>query len=97
LEKGKVEQIGFTDIPMNRGMIALKERYGDDTDKFFSITMRIFAMIHIMHDPKMNKYMRESGEYTEFHPAVLDAAAVVMLDKDGNFLTCPQSLYHILC
>lgn len=82
---GKVDQIGFTDIPMNRGMIALKERYGHDTLKFFSITMRIWAMFHIMHDPNMKKYIRHGEEYDEFHPAVLDAAALVMLDKDGNF------------
>jgi hypothetical protein len=53
----KVEHISFTDIPMNRAMIALEERYGDDTDKFFSVTGRMWALFHIMHDPAMTEYM----------------------------------------
>lgn len=82
---GKVEHISFTDIPMNRGMIALKERYGHDTDKFFSIAMRIFALIHIMHDDHLKKYQRIGEDFTEVHPAVTDAAALVMLGEDGFF------------
>jgi len=82
---GKVDHIRFTDIPMNRGMIALKERYGHDTNKFFSISMRIFAFIHIMHEERLKKYTIAGEDFVKIHPAVTDAAALVMLDEHGNF------------
>ena len=82
---GSVKNYSFTDIPFNRGMFALKERYGDDQDKFFSIVVRTQALFKIMHDEKIKKYMREGGEYTEVHPAVTDAAAFAIVGKDGFF------------
>jgi len=83
---GKVNNYSFTDIPFNRGMFALKERYGDDQDKFFSIVVRTQALFKIMHDEKIKKYMREGGKYTEVHPAVTDVAAFAKVGKDGFFL-----------
>lgn len=82
---GNVENYGFTDIPLNRGMFALKERYGDDQDKLFSMIFRIQALFKIMHDEQIKKYMREGGEYTEVHPAVTDAAAFAIIGNDGFF------------
>lgn len=84
LGNGRVEHIGFTDIPMNRALMALKERYGD-SEKMFFVSMRIFALFQIMHDPAMTKWMRQGGEFTEVHPAVTEAAATIMLNNDGNF------------
>ncbi len=82
---GNIERISFTDIPLNRALVALKERYGDNTDKFFNISNRIFAFFHIMKDPAMALYIKKGVELTEVHPAVTDAAAEVMLDSEGNF------------
>ncbi|MCL4559871.1 MAG: hypothetical protein M1281_04545 [Chloroflexi bacterium] len=85
---GRVDHITFTDIPMNRMMIALKERYEDDPDKMYSISMRIFALFKIMHDPTVaDKWMRKGEEegVTEVHPGVTDAAATVRLNEEGYF------------
>jgi len=85
LGDGEVQRITFTDIPMNRAMMALKERYGS-SDKMYSVTLRIFALFQIMHNPAMEKWMRNGQEgWTEVNPAVTEAAATVTLDGDGNF------------
>jgi hypothetical protein len=96
---GKVEEIRFTDIPMNRGMIALKERYGDDQDKFFSIVLRIQSLFKIYQDGVVEKYIRRKGEIVEIHPAVVDAAASVKLNDQGwfpvdKFLETVDELIH---
>ncbi len=84
LGNGKVEQIGFTDIPINRAMMAITERYGN-SDKNYFVSMRMFALFHIMHNPAMNKWMKKGEEMIGLHPAVIEAAATVMLGSDGNF------------
>jgi hypothetical protein len=84
-DDGKVSHIHFTDIPMNRILMAIQERYEDDTDKYFSVAMRIFELFSIMHKPEMAKWMRVDEEITEVHPAVTDVAATVMLNAEGKF------------
>lgn len=84
-ENGKVSGIRFTDIPLNRGMVALKERYGNDSDKYFSVATRMFALFKILHDPALGEWMRRGEEITEVHPAVIDAAATVRINFEGNF------------
>ena len=97
---GKIERIAFTDIPLNRGMIALKERYGDDQDKFFSIVLRIQSLFKLYQDKNVEKYLRRNGEIVEIHPAVIDAAATVKLNDQGwfpvdKFIETVDELIHI--
>lgn len=80
-----IERISFADSPLNRALVALKERYFDDSDKFINISRRIFALFDILRHPAMAAYTQVEGEFTEIHPAAADAAAEVMLDSKGNF------------
>ena len=51
LGKGEVEEIWFTDIPENRMMSALKERYGHNTAKFASACARTMALEKLPTEP----------------------------------------------
>ena len=82
---GNISQIVFTDHPTNRVIFAIKERYRGDTDKFFSVATRIFAIGNILRDPSMSKWVKSTGENVELHTAVVAAAATVPINSEGEF------------
>ena len=84
-EDGSVSKIRFADIPMNRAMLALKERFAGDSDMFASAATRMFALGNIFEDPRFYKWIKHGNDSDEVHEAVIEADATVMLDAEGEF------------
>jgi hypothetical protein len=87
-EDGGVSEIRFADTPMNRMITALLERFGA-TDEYASAASRIWALFGAIRQGELKEWIRpgETAEITEIHPAVMDAAATVILTPDGKFPT----------
>jgi hypothetical protein len=84
---GTVMNIRFTDIPLNRGMLAIREHCGGDPSKFFSLAFRLFALGSILRRKEIAPWIRRnvSPGVDEVHPAVIEAAATLPLNSRGHF------------
>jgi hypothetical protein len=85
-EDGSVGRLGLTDIPMNRGMIAVRGQF--PREKFHTLMFRIWALGEVMEDSRMAPFRRPAeGEpgVEEVHEAVYAVAAEMPLNKDGHF------------
>jgi hypothetical protein len=85
-DDGSVTEIRFTDIPMNRMMTALLERFGANS-QCASATGRIWALLDLLRNDQLKDWVRKGDDasFVEIHPAVIDAAATVMMDSHGQF------------
>ena len=84
-EDGSVSEYSFTDKPMARATLAIAEHYANDKEKYFGMTARLFALMNILSDKELDKWRRETKGGFEIHDAVIDAAATVKLNKNGEF------------
>jgi hypothetical protein len=85
---GKLQEIRFTDIPMNRAAMAIRDHFAPDMEAARSAMMRWMALVRLASHPSMRKWERRSGEnqeWIEIHNAVFDAAALLPLNKNGDF------------
>lgn len=78
---GSVSEIRFRDTPQNRALLAVNKHYRDDKAKAFSIQIRIWAVIEVLRDKRMQEWF--IGE--EVHAAVMIAAAEFPVNKHGKF------------
>ena len=85
LGNGQVKGIQFSDIPMNRMMVALKERYGHEPTKFYSACFRTWSLINIAHRPELSEWVIRHEDGAEMHDVMVEAAAVTKLDQHGEF------------
>jgi hypothetical protein len=85
-EDDSVTELRFRDIPLNRMGFALAEHFEDRT-KFDSFMYRFWALGRLRDDLRMAAYLKEepASEQIGIHAAVLEAAAVLPLQADGNF------------
>lgn len=84
-ENGSVSELRFTDIPMNRAMLALKERFAGDSAMFSSAATRMFALGKVLEDPRLSKWIKHGDDSDEVHEAVIETAATIRLDANGEF------------
>jgi hypothetical protein len=85
---GNVQQFSFTDIPMNRAAIAIRDHFAPDIETAMCALMRWRALARVISSPSMRKWERhseEDPEGIEIHGAVIHAAAVMPLTKNGHF------------
>jgi hypothetical protein len=87
-EAGQSTEIRFTDMPMTRALIALKEHFGDNPDIYQSMVWRIFGLLRILRDPDLSYWMKPDPDDSDallVHKALLDAAAILRLSEEGQF------------
>ena len=87
-EDGSVTRIGLTDSPINRMGVAIRQEYGADSEMFQNIMFRILALMKALHHPETMEAMVEECEDSEgamVHPAVIEAAALLPLNEEGDF------------
>ncbi len=87
-EEESVKEIRFTDIPINRALLAVKKHFGDDTDSFQNFAMRFFAMFPVLGSDQVKKWEKtdpDDHRMALLHPAVIYAGAEANLDEEGNF------------
>ena len=88
MSDGTVQHLSPTDIPMNRAALAIREEYGNDLDMFKSIMFRIMALMKILQEGRLRKWRKSDPDCHEselIHPAVLHAAAILPLNREGWF------------
>lgn len=87
-ESDELTLVQFTDHPINRAMLALKNNCEGDSEKFYNLSMRFFAMFPVMRSEEVKKWMTQDKDRPDcilLHPAVVYAGAEVALDKEGEF------------
>ena len=71
---------------IDRGLEALSEEYGNDSEKLKSITHRITALFSFLEDSmELVGGKRKFRKGYSFHTAVLEAAAEHPVESDGTF------------
>lgn len=85
---GGIHEIRFTDTVLARITIAMKERYGDNTEKYVSASGRIFALLRLLQSGELSDWIRpdpsDPGNY-EIHPSLVEAASNVRLTRNCTF------------
>jgi hypothetical protein len=81
-DDGESETIEFTDTPYNRGIFAIRNYCGDDTDKFMTLHTRLDAYHYILHTDEAEDWLLydENNDDPDarpigVHPAVLEVAS----------------------
>src|SRR5688572_9644362 len=85
-DDGDVSRLELTDIPINRAAIAVRGQF--PREAFRPIMMRLFALGEAMRDERMTPYVRDADDGSgaiEMHEAVVEIAAVMPLNRKGNF------------
>ncbi len=85
---GTVQQIRFTDVPLNRLALAIREHFGPDRKTFASVMTRFFALQRLWKNNRMKKWVRKvEGEpgAREVNEAVFTAAATLAVNAQGRF------------
>jgi hypothetical protein len=85
---GEIETIKLADIPMNRGMMAIKRHCGNDGEKFFSASLRFIALGAVYTDKRCEQYVRDVPEderVWDVSAAIGHVAGVMPLDDHGTF------------
>ena len=85
---GEIQTVKIVDNPMNRGMMAIKRHCGNDSDKFFSATLRFMALGAVYRDTRCKPYVREvpDDEQTiDVSAAIGHVAGMMPLDDNGEF------------
>lgn len=85
---GEVQTIKLVDNPMNRGMMAIKRHCGNDSDKFFSASLRFMALGRVYNDKRFTAYTREipgDDKMFEVSSAIGHVAGTMPLDEQGEF------------
>jgi hypothetical protein len=83
---GSTSCIRFTDIPENRGMLAVKKEF-PDPDEFHSLMCRIWMVPDVVRNPKLTKMglvRRDSEGNPEIHDAIINALASAPFRKSGK-------------
>jgi hypothetical protein len=87
-EDGETTGIRFTDHPVNRAMLAVKEHYGEDRDRAVAAMMRLMAFWVIYRTVECDRWKKKDPEdvgFTLLHDSVMDVAATMPLNGDGHF------------
>ena len=84
-EDGAVDEYQFTDTPMNRFGMAVKEHFGADRLKMASFMLRWFAFHKVVELPACAPYIRETAEGRSIHSSVMDTAAQHPLNREWEF------------
>jgi len=87
-DDGTTRTLRFTDTSTARVLMAFRERYGDNPDKYIGAAGRFFALLKLVRDNALSDWIESDPSVTDFvmlHPAVVEAAAVVRLNKNGSF------------
>ena len=82
------QEFVLTDNPLNRATLAIREQCGDDGEMFQAVMYRLFALMKVLDNKKIQRWTRVSAKKSdgiEIHPAVLEAAASLPLNKRGRF------------
>lgn len=77
-KKPKKKGIYLTDIPINRALLAVASKCKGDgkTDEYTdSVMMRFIHISDLFSDVRCKEFIRKCDEGTDFHHALLDAAA----------------------
>jgi len=85
-EDGEIERLELTDVPMNRAAMAIRDQF--PREKFMPLMFRGWALGALFDDERMAPYLREDAadpKACEVHEAVMDVAAVMPLNKDGQY------------
>lgn len=75
----------LTDNPVSRGLTALSNRYQEDHQQYHAISHRIYALTNLIGTKTLKGWCKRIAGGYDVHDAVIDAAAVVMMTKDGEF------------
>lgn len=91
-DDGSVDEIAFTDTPLNRMMFGMKKVFKDEPAKATACQMRMFALMDLLEDPKSKRklkhWIREDpndANESHLHEDLLSVAAKVPLNKDAQF------------
>lgn len=71
-----------------KGLLALKEHFQADADRFCSAMWRIWGLIDLIRDERLGRWVIKGNPLsgpTRIHPAVIDATAEARLDGRGRF------------
>jgi hypothetical protein len=82
---GSAIKIQFTDIPENRGMLAVKKEF-PDANEFQNLSFRIMTFSEVLRDRKLIKMglvRHGEGGDIEIHDAVINALAMAPFRKSG--------------
>jgi hypothetical protein len=85
---GEIQTLKLVDNPMNRGMMAIKRHCGNDSEKFFSATLRFMALGAVYRDKRSEPYFREipaDDQTHEVSAAIGHVAGILPLDGHGEF------------
>ena len=88
MSDGTVQRLAFTDIPMNRAAMAIRDHFAPDMETARAAMMRWMALIRISSSEKMTRWRRrpaDDSDNIEIYAAVFDAAATVPLTDTGDF------------
>jgi hypothetical protein len=84
-DDGTATNIRFTDIPANRGMLAVKKEF-PDAEEFQCMSFRLLTFSEVIKNRQLIRMRlvrkRESGEI-EVHDAVINALAMAPFSKSG--------------
>jgi hypothetical protein len=89
-DEGDTTEFQFTDAPFNRCLFALAEHASGDTQQFYRVSFRIFALSHIMRGKEVRRRLERSGSES-FLNAIIEVASSFPLSrgirfKEGPFL-----------
>jgi hypothetical protein len=81
-----LQRLSLTDTPMNRGAVAIRKQF--DSELFHPIMHRLWALGRMTKDGRAQEFVRsaeDDPDMMEIHQAMIDVAASMTLNKDGNF------------
>lgn len=73
-EDGSVDELRFTDTPLNRSFFALREVFKDQPDVGHAATARVMVLLSVLHEPIAQRWSVDDGERIGVSEALVQAA-----------------------
>lgn len=85
-DDGEIKQYSFSDIPVNRGMMAIMDemRNVETEDDIFSIGMRVMAFGEFVNDRKFSKFFKTEDGDMYISESLLKAISEAKYKKSGG-------------
>jgi hypothetical protein len=85
---GEIKRLVFTDIPINRAFMAMRDHFAPDFDTFQRVGLRFFALHKIWNSKNMEKWTKKDKDDPSvvlINEAVFRAGATCPLNEKGEF------------
>jgi hypothetical protein len=83
-DDGEVQEVQFADAPINRAVLALAEHFKGDSQQYYRVSFRMFALWRIMRSKEVQTRLQSKDRVAVFG-AIVEVAAAFPLSPGIRF------------